>query len=173
MTTHRPGLPLKEIERRGLLAEDGKLGTGDARLPHHLTGEALAGFQLRSGARGAEDRNAGGSQFVGKTVGQWGLWADDDEIGCQLAGRERQGFDAGADVQVGGDASSAVVAGRDPKPGQRRAAADAPSQGVLAGAVPHHEDPHRPDSTLPKGRDRLIRIRTGAIPTRWCPGALR
>ena len=119
----------------------------DARGGHDLLGEGLGSFDPRRLLAGAEDRDAGVAQMVGKARDERRLRTDDDEVDLQLAGERRAALRRPPAAPDGSRASAAIPG----FPGAQCSASssgllgDLPGERVLATARSDDENPHASD----------------------------
>ena len=125
---------------------------------HELLGEALAGLQLRGGARGAEDRPAALLKFIDHAERERQFRTDDGEVGIQAVGELHQRVEAlevdGNTFGVGGDAA---VARRAIQLLDARRLPQLPNHRVFATTATEDQDLHRRDSaTLDVRRKKRV-----------------
>ena len=110
---------------------------------HERLGKALAGFQLRSGLRGAEDRNAAAAKLIDGAEHERNLGADDDQIRADLDGRFDDRVQA---AQIAGDTGcflrDAGVSGGAEDGLHPWRLLELPNQRVFAASAAKYEDFH-------------------------------
>ena len=141
-----PVEPLQNLQ--GLLAAGGApvASGGDARFHHQGLGPLLAGLQPGAVGTGSEHRQPLAPQLIREARRQGGLGAHHHQLDRPLPAGGRKGLPVAlGDRQhlAARQALRASVSRGDPHGLHAGAAGQAPAQGVLAAAAPHHQDPGR------------------------------
>src|SRR5439155_5371665 len=157
-------------EGAGLAGRDGDIETagGDLVRLHELLGEYLARFDFRGRLGGAEDRQVALLELVDDAEGERQFRPHQGQVDVDLFREVRQLHDGrGIDRDTVGDLRHADVAGSAIQLLERRAAAEFPAEGVLAGATSDDEDLHSrldPERRRPRRWDTAPRRLNPAMP---------